>query len=157
MENQEIKETIKRVKHEFMAYRNGIVSDTLRKAGMPYSVIFGLQLPQLTQIAKGIGKSEAIADYLWDDKGVRESRLLASYVYQKKPYQKKKLTFLQPGYRQKRKPTFCVSAFFVVFRLPQHLHYVFPQKWIHFPFIVQKHYVATSIPCNRIDNEIDRQ
>lgn len=81
MENQELTETIKRVKHEFMAFRNGIVSDTLRKAGMPYSVIFGLQLPQLAQIARETGKSETVADYLWNDKNVRESRLLACYLF----------------------------------------------------------------------------
>ena len=31
---------IRQIKHLFMTYRNGIVSDTLRKAGQPYAVIF---------------------------------------------------------------------------------------------------------------------
>ncbi len=116
MENQEIKETIKRVKHEFMAYRNGIVSDTLRKAGMPYSVIFGLQLPQLTQIAKGIGKSEAIADYLWDDKGVRESRLLASYVYPEETISEEKAYVLATGIQTKEEAD--ILCFRLLRRLP---------------------------------------
>ena len=39
---------LKEIKHQFMAFRNGIVADALRKAGYDYKVIFGLQLPQLT-------------------------------------------------------------------------------------------------------------
>lgn len=64
-----------------MAYRNGIVSDTLRKAGMPYNIIFGLQLPQIAAIAREYGASDELADSLWKDSGVRESRLLACYLY----------------------------------------------------------------------------
>lgn len=77
----DITENIRQIKHDFMAYRNGIVSETLRKAGMPYKVIFGLQLPQLSEIARRQERSEALADALWADTGVRESRLLACYIY----------------------------------------------------------------------------
>ena len=72
---------IKEVKKEFFAFRNGIVADALRKAGMPYKVIFGLQVPQLAQIARGLEPSMEIADKLWADKEVRESRLLAAYLF----------------------------------------------------------------------------
>ena len=34
MEDTELAQEIRAIKHEFMAFRNGIVSDTLRKAGM---------------------------------------------------------------------------------------------------------------------------
>ncbi len=74
------------IKHEFMAYRNGIVADTLRKAGYPQSVIFGLNLPQLTEIARRVKERaapdelSATARELWSDKNVRESRLLAAYL-----------------------------------------------------------------------------
>lgn len=65
-----------------MAYRNGIVADTLRSAGMDcYRIIFGLNMPQLTQIAKQYGKDKALAQTLWSDTGVRESRLLAAYLF----------------------------------------------------------------------------
>ena len=61
-------ENIKEIKHSFLAFRNGIVSDTLRKAGMPYGIIFGLQLPQLAEIArrydKSVGKGIASAGML---------------------------------------------------------------------------------------------
>ena len=66
-----------------MAFRNGIVSDTLRQAGMPYHVIFGLQLPQLAEIARSFGPDLSLARSLWDDMNVRESRLLACYLFPK--------------------------------------------------------------------------
>lgn len=60
-----------------MAMRNGVVADTLRNAGISYPVIFGLQLPQISQIAREIGKNRQLAEALWQDVNVRESRLLA--------------------------------------------------------------------------------
>lgn len=76
-----LEENIKKIKHSFMAFRNGIISDTLRKAGMPYKIIFGLQLPQIAEIARNNEKNLELADALWQDSGVRESRLLACYLY----------------------------------------------------------------------------
>lgn len=86
---------LREIKQEFYAYRNGIVADALRKAGMPYKVIFGLQVPQLAEISRQIiariesqnNENDAIAERrrlaqaLWDDRGVRESRLLACYLF----------------------------------------------------------------------------
>lgn len=72
---------MKLIKHEFMAYRNGIVADALRKAGQPYSIIFGLQLPQLSQIAAGLDHTMELGRALWADRNVRESRLLAAWVF----------------------------------------------------------------------------
>lgn len=76
------------IKKLFMAYRNGVVADALRAAGMDcYSVIFGLNLPQLSAIAGSVAEGHAPeelldrADALWADAGVRESRLLALHLY----------------------------------------------------------------------------
>lgn len=74
--------TLQEIKHDFMAFRNGIIADTLRKAGQPYSVIFGLQLPQLGEIARKAGKDRHLAEQLWADRNVRESRLLAPYLFE---------------------------------------------------------------------------
>ena len=68
------------VKHTFFALRNGIVADALREAGLPDRMIFGLQLPQLSGIARDIGKDASLARLLWADSDVRESRLLACWV-----------------------------------------------------------------------------
>ncbi len=70
-----------------MTYRNGIIADSLRKAGMPYKVIFGLQLPQLKGIASELKESlnveelVGLGEQLHADKDVRESRLLAMAIY----------------------------------------------------------------------------
>lgn len=72
---------MKTIKHGFMTYRNGIVADALRKSGQPYSIIFGLQLPQLSEIARGLEPSVELASALWADRNVRESRLLAAWIY----------------------------------------------------------------------------
>ncbi len=75
------------IKKEFFALRNGIVADTLRKAGMHYKVIFGLQIPQIAAIARKLKESNSeeklaeLADKLWEDREVRESRLLACYLF----------------------------------------------------------------------------
>lgn len=90
--------SVREIKQSFMAFRNGIVADALRKAGMDYEIIFGLQIPQLSGIANTVKESAAgdmpdsadaaeamqkIASELWDDRKVRESRLLACYLFQK--------------------------------------------------------------------------
>lgn len=69
------------IKKEFFALRNGIIADTLRKAGMHYKVIFGLQIPQIAGIASKFTPSAELAMELWKDRNVRESRLLASYLF----------------------------------------------------------------------------
>lgn len=71
---------MKQIKHLFMTYRNGIVADTLRKAGHPFGVIFGLQIPQLAEIARAIPRDIVTGRRLWADRNVRESRLLACWI-----------------------------------------------------------------------------
>lgn len=77
---------IKEIKHLFLAYRNGIIADTLRQAGYPQPIIFGLQLPQLGEIARQVladpaTERETLARELWADHKVRESRLLACWLF----------------------------------------------------------------------------
>lgn len=78
-----LKEEMRDVKREFMVYRNGVVADILRQSGMPYKVIFGLQLPQISEIASRLRSKlsspliSELARELWNDINVRESRLLA--------------------------------------------------------------------------------
>lgn len=69
------------IKKDFFVFRNGIVADTLRKAGMPHRVIFGLQIPQIAAIAKDLTPSSKLAEALWNDSEVRESRILATYLF----------------------------------------------------------------------------
>lgn len=71
------------IKREFFALRNGIVADNLRRAGAPYRIIFGLNLPQLTEMARRIGENRDIAERLWANSTTRESLLLAPMVFPK--------------------------------------------------------------------------
>lgn len=69
------------VKQRFFALRNGLLADMLRKqCGLRQKVIFGLNLPQLREVADEAGTDAALADALWADTDVRESRLLAPMV-----------------------------------------------------------------------------
>ncbi|MDE5877826.1 MAG: DNA alkylation repair protein [Muribaculaceae bacterium] len=72
---------LKDIKHQFFARRNGIVADALRKGGEDYKTIFGLQVPDLAAISRTLTQSTALADALWADTEVRESRLLACYIF----------------------------------------------------------------------------
>lgn len=69
------------VKRRFFAMRNGIIADTLRRAGSPYRIIFGLNLPQLTEIATEIGPDADLAIQLRDNVTTRESQMLAPMIY----------------------------------------------------------------------------
>lgn len=72
---------IAEIKKHFMALRNGIVGDVYRRAGITcYNVIFGLNLPQIASIARNYQADESLADALWADRGVRESRILSVYL-----------------------------------------------------------------------------
>lgn len=69
------------IKRRFFAMRNGVIADVLRKAGSPYHIIFGLNLPQITEIAREQHHRRELAEQLWADQRTRESRLLATMVY----------------------------------------------------------------------------
>ena len=45
------KETIRQIKSDFFALRNGVIADKLRSAGCPYKIIFGLTVPQIESVA----------------------------------------------------------------------------------------------------------
>lgn len=72
---------IKEIKHRLYAFRNGIVADCLRRSGVPYRVIFGVNLPQLSEIAASIKPSAEIAGKLWDTASTRECMLLAPMIF----------------------------------------------------------------------------
>ncbi len=67
------------VKRRFFAMRNGVIADTLRRAGSPFSIIFGLNLPQIVEIAAEVPAEDApaLAEALWQNRTTRESMLAA--------------------------------------------------------------------------------
>lgn len=68
------------VKRDFYAMRNGIVAATLRQGGSPFRIIFGLNLPQLSDIAESRCGNSDLAERLWNNSTTRESMLLAPMI-----------------------------------------------------------------------------
>lgn len=48
------------LKRRFFAMRNGAVADSLRRQGADYRIIFGLNLPQLVDIAREFGPTSIL-------------------------------------------------------------------------------------------------
>lgn len=69
------------IKRRFFAMRNGIIADTIRKAGLDYKMIFGLNIPQIKEIAEALPHTSILAEEMWADKRTRESMLLAPMLY----------------------------------------------------------------------------
>ena len=68
-------------KRMLYAMRNGIVADALRKGGCPRINIYGVNLPQLNEIAEEIGSNRDLALQMWEDGSLREFILLATMIY----------------------------------------------------------------------------
>lgn len=73
--------TIPEIKKEFFAYRNGIVSDMLRKNGDPHEFIMGCQLVDVVSIASRIEHTVDMANEMWNSTKHRECRMIAPMLY----------------------------------------------------------------------------
>lgn len=74
------------VKRRFFAMRNGAVADNMRRHGAKYRIIFGLNLPQIVEIANETPNSEALAEALWKNQSTRESLLMAPMIYPREEF-----------------------------------------------------------------------
>ncbi len=72
---------MQRIKRRFFAMRNGALAEQLRRAGAPYRIIFGLNLPQIAEIAAEFTPSADLAERLWANRTTRESMLIAPMLY----------------------------------------------------------------------------
>lgn len=81
MTPQEITEAIRQIKRQFFMMRNGMMGDQLRRAGVPYRIIFGLNLPQVSAIARESPHDADLAMALWQNSGTRESLMIAPMLY----------------------------------------------------------------------------
>lgn len=68
---------VQQLNRRLYAMRNGIVADTLRRSGSPFKIIFGVNLPQLVEIAANTPKSVELAEQMWFDTVKRENMLIA--------------------------------------------------------------------------------
>ena len=74
-------DTLKEIRKEFFAHRNGIVAEALRKTGDQHQVILGCQLADVIAIACRYEKSAELAQSLWNDINSRECRMAATMLY----------------------------------------------------------------------------
>ncbi|MDE7457404.1 MAG: DNA alkylation repair protein [Muribaculaceae bacterium] len=74
------------VKRNFFAMRNGVIADTLRRGGSPFRIIFGLNLPQISEIAAKWAPDTALAERLWANQTTRESMLLAPMIVDRQKF-----------------------------------------------------------------------
>lgn len=72
--------TLQSVKRSFFAMRNGVIADTMRRAGSPHRIVFGLNLPQIAEIAQSRYGDCELALKLWENRTTRESRLAAPMI-----------------------------------------------------------------------------
>jgi len=78
MEDSQIKYSpMQELKRSMFAMRNGVVADALRQGGCPFKIIFGVNLPQLTEIASHCEHSRQFACQVWANSTTRESMLIA--------------------------------------------------------------------------------
>lgn len=74
------------IKRRFFAMRNGIISDVLRRGGSPFRIIFGLNLPQIVEIAAENEASADLARRLWANNTTRERMLAAPMIYPREEF-----------------------------------------------------------------------
>ena len=70
-----MQQTLIDIKKELRANMNGIASQVMRKAGMDYHIIWGIEIPRLRIIATEFTPDRRLGQTLWNE-NVRESRLL---------------------------------------------------------------------------------
>ena len=83
-----IQDTLREIRKEFFAFRNGIVADKLRKAGDPHGMIMGCLLVDVSAITQRYREAindvevlKTVAQELWNDTNSRECRLAAPMLY----------------------------------------------------------------------------
>lgn len=74
------------IKRRFFAMRNGIIADVLRRGGSPFRIIFGLNLPQIVEIAAETEPSADLACRLWANTTTRESMLAAPMIFPREDF-----------------------------------------------------------------------
>lgn len=72
---------MQQLKRRLFAMRNGAVADSMRRAGAPYRIIFGLNLPQISEIARDFGPDKVLALELRGNTASRESMLIAPMLF----------------------------------------------------------------------------
>lgn len=79
MEQNDIKETIRKIKTELRLSMNGIASTYMRENGLAYKLNFGVEIPRLRDLAATLPHDHDLAQALWKE-NIRECKLLAGML-----------------------------------------------------------------------------
>ncbi len=79
MQEQTVKDTVKKIKRSFSLQMNGVASQSMREKGINNYINWGIQLPALRKMADEYGKSYDLASALWKE-NVRECKILATLI-----------------------------------------------------------------------------
>ena len=74
--NEKYKSLVKKIR----AKQDGPTADLLEKMGISYSMIFGLSIMQLKQLALPYKSDDSFAEFLWG-KDIRETKLIALMIF----------------------------------------------------------------------------
>lgn len=72
-------ETVREVKKALRSAMNGVLSAQMRRAGMPYRLVFGVEIPRLLSIAQEFPADRRLAQALWNE-SIRECKMLAAML-----------------------------------------------------------------------------
>ena len=79
MRQDEIQDTIKKIKQKFPLMMNGVASSSMRGKGVGGYLNWGIQLPALKELANEYGKNYDLSIALWIE-NVRECKILATLI-----------------------------------------------------------------------------
>lgn len=74
-------DTIKLLKKEFFARRNGVLADAMRRNGDPHAFIMGCMLSDIIEVTAQFAPNAELARALWADCAHRECRLAAPMLF----------------------------------------------------------------------------
>lgn len=72
-----VNEQFNHIKQGFNLRKNGVVSDILASMNLPHRIIWGLNLPQIKELAAEVSPSRELSEMLRKDLSTRESVLIA--------------------------------------------------------------------------------
>ena len=79
MEQDEIKEYIRKIKTELRLSMNGVASAYMRENGLTYKLNFGVEIPRLKALSETLPHNHELAQALWKE-NIRECKLLAAML-----------------------------------------------------------------------------
>ena len=80
MTPEELHQQIKDIKAQFRLFMNGVTAASMRKKGLEYKINWGVSQMDLRCMAEQYKGDKALAEALWEEKNIRECRLLATLI-----------------------------------------------------------------------------